>query len=757
MEHEGVFASLLGQLATEHQRLLNECVSLRAKVHALRNPTNKQPEQSRVENAPGKSTEVPTEIDQDQLEVEVEPEVSSPGASEQPNFEIALWFHVNEPQNQLKESTPSLSAQAPLRQSSSRSEGAFDHKVQQQNSQTDLPDLKKRFRSKRSATFSGTLSGTAPQLDLELWPVWKQPETLATAPFSSLTMSMSTTSMLLVKAGRNTARGGDTMRDEDSCLQHFVMGPNSRWRLFWDSLSVIAVGYDVLTVPLIAFGPIESAALKVIGLITTIFWSLDIPFTFMTGFHLGGVVEMRPKIIAKHYFQRWFLLDFFIILTDWALLIAQSEFADIIGVVRISKTLRLWRLLRLIRLLRIVKLPSLSDDIAENLQSETLVTILGVLRSMAIIAIVNHFIACGWYGVGQITTPTWLVSVADRDFGYRYTTSFHWSLTQFTPASMEVSPKNTIERIYAIGVLFSALVTFSTFISSITSAMTTLRRINLERSKEREAIRRYIAEKKVSVELGNRITAFLRRHNFMAKKRVHEEDIQVFKVLPETLRLQLHWEVYIPTLLPHPFFHHLCEVDEKTVLDVCHHAMAEHYLGTSQELFTSGKECIKMFFTLQGVMEYSVGMTREAAPVELSEDMPSRWFCEPCLWVKWEHRGSLTAVTPCEFATLQARKFHKIVCTRLDVLGACQIYAQRFLEKMLERGLDKVTDLLCEFDEVQEAAQQAFENVEQEIENSPHRSGRGKKLNRPWRSWSPSIFKNVHTNWRCRARRSNSA
>lgn len=244
----------------------------------------------------------------------------------------------------------------------------------------------------------------------------------------------------------------------------------------------------------------------------------------------------------------------------------------------------------------------------------------------------------------------------------------------------------------------------------------------------------------------------------MAKRRVHEEDIQVFKVLPETLRLQLHWEVHMPTLLPHPFFHHLSEVDEVSLLDICHHAMAEQYLGTSQELFASGKECHKMFFTMQGVLEYSVGNSRDSQPVELSDDMPSRWLCEPCLWVKWEHRGSLTGVTPCELVSLQARKFQTIMSSRTEVLGACQVYAAKFRDKMLERGMAKVTDIWCDFDEAQELAQQAFEHVES-MNESPQRCAGSGKLQRPWRSWSPSIFK-VHDqmkSWRNMTRRSNSA
>ena len=36
------------------------------------------------------------------------------------------------------------------------------------------------------------------------------------------------------------------------------------------------------------------------------------------------------------------------------------------------------------------------------------------------------------------------------DLSWRYLTSLHWSLTQFTPASMDVSARNEYERIMSI-------------------------------------------------------------------------------------------------------------------------------------------------------------------------------------------------------------------------------------------------------------------------------------------------------------------
>merc|ERR1712061_341712 len=98
----------------------------------------------------------------------------------------------------------------------------------------------------------------------------------------------------------------------------------------------------------------------------------------------------------------------------------------------------------------------------------------------------NHLIACAWYAIGTIdedtTVDTWVKAneLEGTSILYRYTTSLHWSLTQFTPASMEVYPENGKERLFTVSVITIAMVTFSSFVSAITNAMTQLRNLNSE-------------------------------------------------------------------------------------------------------------------------------------------------------------------------------------------------------------------------------------------------------------------------------------
>merc|ERR1712232_745909 len=136
--------------------------------------------------------------------------------------------------------------------------------------------------------------------------------------------------------------------------------------------------------------------------------------------------------------------------------------------------------------------------------------------------IMNHYIACFWYGIStllQASHNTWTAKAFGRagedteepaEILWAYTTSMHWSLTQFTPASMEVVPRNPYERLFNIVVILMALVVFSSFVSSITTAMTHIRNINAQKTKRETEIRSFFCEHKISPRLTSRVWHYVR-------------------------------------------------------------------------------------------------------------------------------------------------------------------------------------------------------------------------------------------------------
>merc|ERR1712032_674460 len=109
----------------------------------------------------------------------------------------------------------------------------------------------------------------------------------------------------------------------------------------------------------------------------------------------------------------------------------------------------------------------------EFIYTEQVKLLLRLVKLVILILFLNHYIACLWYAMAIWTNDsvTWLdryvltVDGLESHSGVLlYFTSLHWSLTQFTPATMDVAPTNATERAFAVFIVLFALMCFSSFV-----------------------------------------------------------------------------------------------------------------------------------------------------------------------------------------------------------------------------------------------------------------------------------------------------
>jgi len=307
------------------------------------------------------------------------------------------------------------------------------------------------------------------------------------------------------------------------------------------------------------------------------------------------------------------------------------------------------------------------------------------------IVIMNHYVACGWYFVGTNQgEPTWVefFSLNKTSISYRYTTSLHWSLTQFTPAGMEIYATNQTERIYSVLVLLFAMVIFSWFISSITTALTHLRNLSSEQDKHKLMLRSYFSENDISLELNQRIWHHLQMSYWNLKRRQREKDIAILSYLPETLKSQLREELFMPSLLKVPFLKYYGGLNSAGMRMLCYSAIEECSLVCLEELFTAGKFGENMHFVSGGDMVYARSGSEDE---KVTRGM---WAAEAVLWVTWTHRGTLRARTSCEAFSINAEKARHIMLEHQESVSIAAQYA-RMISEVLDDG-EHWTDLWSE-------------------------------------------------------------
>merc|ERR1712032_345725 len=143
--------------------------------------------------------------------------------------------------------------------------------------------------------------------------------------------------------------------------------------------------YDLIVIPLQVFEPPEVIFTTLMTWFTCIFWTFDMPMSFITGFHVSGQTELRPGKIILHYLRSWFLFDVVVLSIDWALtvygqVLKTRTSASDIGYVRMGRTARFVRMLRLLRLLRLLKVQGKLAELLESIQSKSVRIILGIVK-----------------------------------------------------------------------------------------------------------------------------------------------------------------------------------------------------------------------------------------------------------------------------------------------------------------------------------------------------------------------------------------
>jgi len=312
-------------------------------------------------------------------------------------------------------------------------------------------------------------------------------------------------------------------------------------------------------------------------------------------------------------------------------------------VARLGKTNRIGRIgriIRTVRLIRSIKLQFLLSEIFTYIKSDMARTMAYIQLMLVGLFTISHYLACAWWaiGVSNAEQGSWVTEneLQDENMWLQYLTSLHWSLTQFTPASMEVFPQSAEERLYAICVVLFGIVTFSSFVSSITNGMMTLRKITSEPARQEATLRQYFKQNHISAELGQRIWMFLKQTYFDHRKVVHRKDIEVLKLLPESLRGEMSEELYLPHLERIPFFEKYFHEDTETLCSVVHRAVAEVSLIPGEDAFKLGDKCIRTYLLTSGTMDY---WHRERNLCDVLG--PGDWASESSLWLLCNHFGDM--------------------------------------------------------------------------------------------------------------------
>jgi len=488
------------------------------------------------------------------------------------------------------------------------------------------------------------------------------------------------------------------------CMIH----PNSRRRICWDIIGVLLLMHDLLMMPMGAFshgttglGETYSDFLVFFDWSSVLFWTLDMFLSFLTG-HLTneGIIELEPMRAMRYYLHSWFPLDLFIVISDWVS-IGFIDVGSTSGVLRLAKTIT--RGMRILRLLRFMKLNSTTmRDLLSMINSEYTLTLVGLLKSLLLMVILNHYLACAWFSLSYTLRDrydTWTHEAFGEEtvsMVWAYTTSLHWSLSQFTPASMEVTPRNEWERFFNIIVIIFALVIFSSFVSGITQAMTTIRHINSERDKRESQVRIFLSSHKISNKLASRVWRCVHSYNSAAlgQRRIRRTDVQLLRLLPESVKASLDAEVFVPIISVHPLFREYLNIDAEAAGALCRNCVAEVNLRVGEEPFPDWSDVQEMLFVVEGMLRYHSSVAEEDRLERQVTVAKGEWACEPALWLADSGLdGPLVAGSNgCDIVKVSRIGLRELAEERTPFADFLGRYARLFVRRFNDALLQEVPD-----------------------------------------------------------------
>jgi len=481
------------------------------------------------------------------------------------------------------------------------------------------------------------------------------------------------------------------------CWFRSVLHPNSDTRLLWVFLTFVALVYDMITTPMVAFNISEAmSVLDVVDLMFLAIWTLDMFLAFRTGYFTGSQVELRPGHIVKNYIRTWFFFDLLIVLVGWTSELAALGSKE----ATIFKAMRFFRFLRILRLLRLAKMKKILEHMEYRITSDGMQLVLSMVKLVAGFGILVHFTACIWYALGTSVEngwPSYDAAEGAKNTLFWYSASLRWTLAQINGRTDVDDRRNMRERMFTCFVAGGlAILVMAVFISSITTAMMELGTITEERKKKMRRLNAFLKKHQISMPL-----TVLIKHSLDAKavEEVHEDDSMILSYLPKSIQGDLMYEVRAPLLLRHPLFASINAHSKKVMWQLCNEAMLPEIAFKDSVIFDLNDFSTRMLIVVTGAARYSmsedegVGCDFDTDPQELDDGLSGRnlsrgrQISEAALWIEWHNCGRLTAMATSHFIALNAIEFGEAVKQHLGAHARSIMYARAFIETMRDQEI----------------------------------------------------------------------
>eukprot|EP00403_Amphidinium_massartii_P006201 CAMPEP_0178382314 /NCGR_PEP_ID=MMETSP0689_2-20121128/6430_1 /TAXON_ID=160604 /ORGANISM="Amphidinium massartii, Strain CS-259" /LENGTH=1067 /DNA_ID=CAMNT_0020002515 /DNA_START=23 /DNA_END=3226 /DNA_ORIENTATION=+ len=482
----------------------------------------------------------------------------------------------------------------------------------------------------------------------------------------------------------------------------WALHPHSTPMNLWEGFGSLMLLIDSFAAPwFLAFYRKSAEVDRVIywaRVVSQIYWSADIVVHSIKGYWTRDtLLELRISAALTRYVRSWCLCDVVLVAFSWMFLLAVRPHSESPPTEwNLPKSSNLYKVLLMSLWLAVLTNARKLTRVHENTKvyllrweghHQILSLCTDIFMILCLIFNLNHVLSCLWYAIGELDTDTgssWLEEGSSQSWSrtYFYATSLHWSISQMTPGSMEVVPRSSIERSYAVVVLLISWFVATTLTGLVNSIMTGERLRIEERTQRFMTLQRFFLQEKVEHSLA--MTANMQVKALRQERlRVRLHDVQDLHYISKATREQLSVYIFGQKLKSNSFFRLVDVFSPDAFAVLCSQAVTSFTYLPAKAVFEEGAAGDKIIFVHYGKLKYTAGV--DAYEYEWEKTDPRltlqdrSWCSEAALWCQWTYLGSMQATEQSDCAAISAADLCKHIRKFKDVASMISEFSRSFL------------------------------------------------------------------------------
>ena len=167
----------------------------------------------------------------------------------------------------------------------------------------------------------------------------------------------------------------------------------------------------------------------------------------------------------------------------------------------------------------------------------------GFFTSLGQLLILNHWMACAWFGVRWLhPNDNWVVKsgMNQNYWTHQYLMCMLWSFCQLGVGESPLQPTNTTEMLLNCVIAFRALITTATLISTMSDLIAGLRSLREDEAAQFRLLRRFLAQNNIPHDVSHKVTQFLQHQFTNAQKARPWHDQNLYRHVAKHTYMIIH-------------------------------------------------------------------------------------------------------------------------------------------------------------------------------------------------------------------------